>query len=445
MRGVRTSPAPRARLPRFLKPFSQRLGRCNPLTLTLSPKERESGASRLALVALAGLSSLVLVRPAEVWSADNPAVQVHEVTNAERRKAGLPELAASAQLNQAAQTYAQVLAAGSCWAHTCGPVPDLAERVRLAGYTGSAYLGENIASGAPSPQAVLATWLESAPHRANLLNPGYTELGVGVAQSSSQERYWVMVLGARAAPTDSGRAVSSAGTANPVCPSGPPPPPAAAGSASPTRSADHALPNGWFYTQAAGQPDRGFAVTDEAGVAFWSEFQRLGGVAGVGYPISRRFVWDGFPSQAFQKMVFQWRAGEGRVYAVNVIDLLHERGCDNWLRTARATPGSADWTSDTGKPWDEVVAAHQALLTDPDLRAAYFAVSDPVTIYGLPMAPVQNLENVLVLRAQRGILQKWLLDTPWAKAGQVMVANSGDLAKEAGLLPADALVPQPLP
>ena len=59
------------------------------------------------------------------------------------------------------------------------------------------------------------------------------------------------------------------------------------------------------------------------------------------------------------------------------------------------------------------------------------------------MAQLQTLGNVMVLRAQRGVLQKWLVDTPWASAGQVTVANSGDLAKEAGLLPADALVPQP--
>ena len=210
----------------------------------------------------------------------------------------------------------------------------------------------------------------------------------------------------------------------------------------PTGAADFALPNGHFFTQAVGQPGRGFAVTDDDGVRFWGEFQRLGGVAGVGYPISRRFVWDGFVSQAFQKMVFQWRADEGRVYAVNVIDLMHERGLDPWLRTVRATPGIADWSSDAGRAWPEVVAAHQALLTDPDIRATYVAVGDPVTLYGLPMAPIQDMGNVLVLRAQRGILQKWLIDVPWAAAGQVTVANSGDVAKEAGLLPAEALIPE---
>lgn len=213
----------------------------------------------------------------------------------------------------------------------------------------------------------------------------------------------------------------------------------------PGATLDFPFAGGHFFTQTnrlVGGSALGFAVIDEMGVRFWAEFQRLGGVEGVGYPISQRFVWDGFVSQAFQKMVFQWRPEEGRVYAVNVIDLMHGRGLDDWLRTNRATPPLADWSADAGRSWPAIIAAHQALLTDPDIRAAYFAVDDPVTLYGLPMAPIQDMGNVLVLRAQRGILQKWLVDTPWAKSGQVTIANSGDVAKEAGLLPVEALLPQ---
>ena len=66
---------------------------------------------------------------------------------------------------------------------------------------------------------------------------------------------------------------------------------------------------------------------------------------------------------------------------------------------------------------------------------------DPIALYGLPMALIEDMGDVLVLRAQRGIIQKWLVHTPWARAGQVTIANSGDLAKEAGLLPTGALDP----
>ena len=400
-----------------------------------------SGSLLAALTALAGPA---VAARAEVRSADSPAARVHELINAERRQADRPSLAAHPALNQAAQTYARTLAAGPCWGHTCGPVPDLGERAKQAGYSDAASLSENIATGARTPEAALALWLDSAPHRANILEPGYSDLGVGVAESSSQEMHWVVMFGMRPpAPTGA----PSPGGSAPAASSGAPATPSVSANSAPRadQRPDFAVSNGWFYTQASGGPGRGFVVADDPGVRFWSEFQRLGGVAGVGYPISRRFLWDGFPSQAFQKMVFQWRDSERRVYAVNVIDLLHERGRDDWLRTVRATPAIADWAADTGKSWDEVLAGHQALLTDAEIRATYFAVSDPVTIYGLPMAPLQDLGNVLVLRAQRGILQKWLVDTAWAKAGQVTVANSGDVAKEAGILPAEALVPHPPP
>jgi hypothetical protein len=60
------------------------------------------------------------------------------------------------------------------------------------------------------------------------------------------------------------------------------------------------------------------------------------------------------------------------------------------------------------------------------------------------MAPPQDMGGVIVLRAQRKVYQQWLGDRPWARAGEVTVANGGDLAKEGGLLPPAAIVPQPV-
>src|SRR3990172_10787337 len=72
-------------------------------------------------------------------------------------------------------------------------------------------------------------------------------------------------------------------------------------------SLDWAATNGRFFTQANGYPlgssPRGYYVTDEAGVPLWSEFVRLGGVGGLGYPASQRFVWGGLTSQVVQKGV----------------------------------------------------------------------------------------------------------------------------------------------
>ena len=54
--------------------------------------------------------------------------RVLELTNAERQKAGLAPLSPNAQLTNAAQSYSQVLASSGCFQHTCGPVPNFAER-----------------------------------------------------------------------------------------------------------------------------------------------------------------------------------------------------------------------------------------------------------------------------------------------------------------------------
>ncbi|MDP2727369.1 MAG: hypothetical protein Q8P59_07470, partial [Dehalococcoidia bacterium] len=106
---------------------------------------------------------------------------------------------------------------------------------------------------------------------------------------------------------------------------------------------DYDVPNGHFYTQANGQPSgaspKGYSITNDSGIAFWDEFQRLGGVDALGYPSSQRFILDGFVVQATQKVVMQWRPDAGQVYFLNTLDILHDAGKDAWLGAVRATPG----------------------------------------------------------------------------------------------------------
>jgi len=42
--------------------------------------------------------------------------------------------------------------------------------------------GENIAEGQPTPEAVMSAWMNSPGHRANILNPTYRSIGIGVVQ-----------------------------------------------------------------------------------------------------------------------------------------------------------------------------------------------------------------------------------------------------------------------
>ncbi|HLZ29887.1 MAG TPA: CAP domain-containing protein [Chloroflexota bacterium] len=129
-----------------------------------------------------------------------------ELTNAARQAAGLTPLVLSAQLSDAAQNYSQVLAAGSCFEHTCGAVPDFAERLGQAGYVGWSAIAENIAAGYPTPEAVVAGWLASPGHRANILSATLSEIGLGLVSGGAHGTYWTQEFGSRRGATLNGEA-----------------------------------------------------------------------------------------------------------------------------------------------------------------------------------------------------------------------------------------------
>ncbi len=209
-----------------------------------------------------------------------------------------------------------------------------------------------------------------------------------------------------------------------------------------TCAPDFAVPDGWFYTQTGGD-GLGFAVRDDAEARFWTAFQGLGGIPVVGYPVSQRFQQHGFTVQAFQKMVLQWDPGADRANAANTLDNLHQAGFDPWLESFRQVPTHRVLPQDDGQPFEVVMANHLALLdANPDIRSEFLAVPNWLTRFGLPIA-YQDFGAVRVVRAQRVVLQQWTTDTPWARAGEVIFANSGDIAREAGLFPEWAVTPGP--
>ncbi len=136
------------------------------------------------------------VASAAPTAATDVTTQVIDLTNAERARAHLPALVPNAALTRVAASYAGMLAHGTCFAHTCGPVP-FASRFDQAGYTGWSRIGENIAGGYPTPAAVVAAWMSSPGHRANILDARFKEIGVGVATGGPYGIYWVQDFGAR--------------------------------------------------------------------------------------------------------------------------------------------------------------------------------------------------------------------------------------------------------
>ncbi|HZQ99223.1 MAG TPA: L,D-transpeptidase [Chloroflexota bacterium] len=191
---------------------------------------------------------------------------------------------------------------------------------------------------------------------------------------------------------------------------------------------------GYFFGEASGQEGTGFNISDADDIGFWTTFRGMGGAGQLGFPISRRFVWNGRPTQVFQRAVLQYEPLEKRVVAVNVLDLLHDRGRDGWLKSVRSVPPQLANADEKGKSWDDIVAAREALLdAQPALRDAYFAASDPIAIYGLPTSAVEDEGSHYAIRLQRGVLQLWKQDVPWASAGDVTVALVGEIARDAGL------------
>src|SRR5689334_5884458 len=86
---------------------------------------------------------------------------------------------------------------------------------------------------------------------------------------------------------------------------------------------DYPIPNGRFFSEASGTgPAAGYTITDDGGQAFFSEFNRLGGVQALGFPASRRFDQGGFATQATQKFMLQWRPEMGHVVFANSFDVL---------------------------------------------------------------------------------------------------------------------------
>ncbi|WP_082869759.1 CAP domain-containing protein [Deinococcus puniceus] len=105
-------------------------------------------------------------------------------------------LTANAQLGQAAQGHAADMAAKNYFSHTSQDGRTMAQRVSATGYAWRS-IGENIAAGQTTPEAVVDGWLKSPGHCRNIMSASFTELGVGYAAGGSYSHYWVQDFGRR--------------------------------------------------------------------------------------------------------------------------------------------------------------------------------------------------------------------------------------------------------
>ena len=111
--------------------------------------------------------------------------------NEQRARHGLGRLRAHRSLQGAAQRYAGAMARGDFFSHVSPTGSTLEQRIRK----GTRYLahalryeiGENIAwgeGGLSKPRAIVAAWMASPGHRANILRPTFREIGIGITSGA---------------------------------------------------------------------------------------------------------------------------------------------------------------------------------------------------------------------------------------------------------------------
>ncbi|KAI9141738.1 CAP domain-containing protein [Paraphysoderma sedebokerense] len=120
----------------------------------------------------------------------NDEITVLNLVNQERRQRGLSELCLDPKLMDSASLHSQDQARSGRMSHTGSDGSSPFTRIRQNGYQ---YRGaaENVAWNQASPQEVVNTWMRSSGHRANILNPTYTQMGIAVVN-----RYWTQVFAA---------------------------------------------------------------------------------------------------------------------------------------------------------------------------------------------------------------------------------------------------------
>ncbi len=115
------------------------------------------------------------------------------LTNLERTNRGLPRLGFSGPLTNACQVHANDMAAMRRMTHIGSDGSNGGTRARRYGFSWSAW-GENIAAGYTSSQSLVAAWMSSAGHRANILSRNFTHMGIGLQRGSNNINYFCMVL-----------------------------------------------------------------------------------------------------------------------------------------------------------------------------------------------------------------------------------------------------------
>lgn len=173
----------------------------------LAPEVRDMGIGIERVKGLPLYAFLFAVPQADHFARGTAGIRDMEKVRAEmlarvneaRKKAGARPLRSNSQLDQAAQRHAGDMLARGYFAHQSPEKKTVRDRAKTAGYEWR-MIGENIAEGQFSVDEVMDTWMHSPGHRRNILEPGFKELGIGLARGKSDKEHrvvWAQAFGTK--------------------------------------------------------------------------------------------------------------------------------------------------------------------------------------------------------------------------------------------------------
>jgi uncharacterized protein YkwD len=110
--------------------------------------------------------------------------------------AAVPPLTWDSRLAAAAQGHCDDMVQKAYFSHTGSDGSQVSDRVTAAGYAWNA-VGENIAAGQQTADAVVQAWLESPGHCSNIMGASFTNLGVALTLAPGDKYgiYWTQNFG----------------------------------------------------------------------------------------------------------------------------------------------------------------------------------------------------------------------------------------------------------
>jgi uncharacterized protein YkwD len=146
-----------------------------------------------AIVAGALLSASAASAATTAPSSATLEAKVISLTNDARVKNGCGTVRTETKLTTAARAHSADMAKNNYFSHTGLNGSTFLTRSAAAGYTTA--IGENIAWGYKTPDALVTAWMNSPGHRANILNCKAKSIGVGVGYKADGTPYWTQIFG----------------------------------------------------------------------------------------------------------------------------------------------------------------------------------------------------------------------------------------------------------